>query len=87
MRGSLGGRTLRLGLLTCVLVLAAAGVGYATIPDSNKVFTGCMLKNFGTVRLIDSSLPARSLMSHCTLLETPVSWNQSGQGTPGPRGP
>jgi hypothetical protein len=44
-----------------------------------------MLKNVGTVRLIDPSLPASSLMSHCTSLETQITWNQQGQ--PGPQGP
>ena len=57
----------------------AAGAAYATIPDGNKVYTACMLKNIGTLRLIDTSLPASNLMSHCTVLETMVTWNQQGQ--------
>jgi hypothetical protein len=77
----------RLVLLSGGIVLAAAGVGYATIPDSGHVYTGCMLKNVGTVRLIDTSLPAKNLMSHCTSLESVISWNQAGgAGTPGPQG-
>jgi Collagen triple helix repeat (20 copies) len=52
------------------------------------VYTACMLKNVGTVRLIDASLPASNLMSHCTSLETQISWSQQGQpGIPGPQGP
>jgi len=46
-----------------------------------------MLKNVGTVRLIDPSLPAANLVSHCTSLETQLTWNQQGQpGTPGTPG-
>jgi hypothetical protein len=47
-----------------------------------------MLKNIGTVRLIDKSLPPNNLMSHCKpALETEVSWNQQGQqGAVGPQG-
>src|SRR5580765_1033744 len=69
--------------------LVSAGVAYATIPDGNKVFTACMLNKVGTVRLIDPSLPASNLMSHClSSLETQVSWNQRGQAGPtGPTGP
>ena len=44
-----------------------------------------MLKNVGTIRLVDPSLPASNLMSHCTSLETQITWNQQGQ--PGPQGP
>ncbi len=77
------------------LVLAiAAGIAYAAIPSTDKVFTACMLKNVGTIRLIDPSLPAGNLLSHCTATETRVSWNQNGQigpagpaGATGPAGP
>jgi hypothetical protein len=80
------GRRWRWLVLLCVAGFAVAGgVAYATIPDSGQVYTGCMLKDVGTIRLIDSSLPAKSLMSHCTALETPISWNQTGQT--GPAGP
>jgi len=51
------------------------------------VINACMLKNVGTIRLIDPSLPASNPLSHCSSLETPVSWNQQGQpGTPGQDG-
>jgi len=70
-----------------VAALAGAGIAYATIPGAGAVYTACMLKNVGTVRLIDPSLPASKLMSHCTSLETEVTWNQQGQpGTPGAPG-
>jgi|tagenome__1003787_1003787.scaffolds.fasta_scaffold20940939_4 hypothetical protein len=77
-------------MLVVAMLAAAGGIAYATIPDAGNVYTGCMLKNVGTVRLIDSSLPSSNLMSHCTALETQISWNQQGQkgdaGTPGAPG-
>ena len=81
-------RWLRLFAIAAVLFAVAGGIAYATIPDSGNVYTGCMLKNIGTVRLIDPSLPPGNLMSHCTAFETKITWNQQGQaGTPGPAGP
>jgi Collagen triple helix repeat (20 copies) len=81
-------RRLRWLLVLCVGGFAlVGGVAYATIPGSGQQYTGCMLKNVGTVRLIDPSLPAGNLMSHCTALETQISWNQTGQqGPAGPQG-
>src|SRR5690349_15192871 len=70
-----------------VAALAGAGIAYATIPSAGGVINACMLKNVGTIRLIDPSLPASNPLSHCSSLETPVSWNQQGQpGTPGQDG-
>jgi hypothetical protein len=70
-----------------VAALAGAGIAYATIPGAGAVYTACMLKNVGTVRLIDPTLPPSNLMSHCTSLESQMSWNQQGQpGTPGSPG-
>jgi hypothetical protein len=68
-----------------VLFVVAAGIAYATIPDSNGVYTACRLNNVGTIRLVDPSLPPSNLQSHCTSLETRITWNQQGQ--PGPQGP
>jgi hypothetical protein len=80
-------KTGQLLLLSGVIVLAAVGVGYATGPSTGTVFQGCTLKGFGTLRLIDTSLPARNFMSHCSVLETPISWNQMGTpGAPGATG-
>ena len=79
-------------LLVTVLVglVAAVGVGYAAIPNDAHVFNACMLRATGTVRLVDSTLPSTSLLSHCTSLEQPISWNQQGQagkdGTNGTNG-
>jgi hypothetical protein len=65
----------------------AGGVAYATIPDAGNVYTACMLKGVGTVRLIDSSLPPGSPLSHCTSREAQISWNEVGpQGPPGSKG-
>jgi hypothetical protein len=85
MRSSLNRRTAGLLVLPAALLALAGGVAYATTPDASGVYTACMLKNVGTIRLIDPSLPASSLLSHCTSLETPITWNQQGQ--PGPQGP
>jgi hypothetical protein len=67
-----------------VAVAIAGGVAYATIPGPGNVYSACMLKGLGTIRLIDKSLPATNLLSRCTDKETEVSWNQAGQ--PGPAG-
>jgi hypothetical protein len=46
-----------------------------------------MLNGVGTIRLIDPSLPSTDVRSHCTKLETQITWNQAGQlGPPGPQG-
>jgi hypothetical protein len=90
MRGFLTRRPAR--LLACVVAVfaVAGGVAYATIPDGNHVYTACMLRNVGTIRLIDPSLPASNLLSHCTSLETQLTWNEQGQqgpaGQPGAKG-
>src|SRR5215471_1267319 len=89
MRWKWVGRRRAVGLagITAVLLAAAAGVAYATIPDSGKVYTACLLKKDGTIRLIDPSLPSSDAMSHCTSRETQITWNQQGQaGAPRPAG-
>jgi hypothetical protein len=70
-----------------VLVLAGS-VAWAAIPGDGGVYTACMLKNVGTVRLIDKSLPPGNLMSHCKpALEVEITWNRQGpQGLQGPQG-
>lgn len=69
----------RLAVLGALVVLAAAGAAYAAIPDSSGVYTACELKTAGTIRLIDPSLGASSLLGHCTALEAQITWNQRGQ--------
>jgi len=81
-------RPLKAALLLLVVAAVSGGIAYASIPDSGNVFAACMLKSVGTLRLIDTSLPASNLMGHCTSLERQISWNASGaQGLPGPAGP
>jgi hypothetical protein len=60
----------------------AGGIAYAAIPDSG-VIHACMLKNIGTIRLID---PALGQKCNATF-ETAVDWNQKGaRGPTGPSG-
>jgi hypothetical protein len=68
-----------LGVLAAATLALAAGIAYAAIPDANsKVFTACMLKNVGTIRLIDPSLGTGTLLGKCSSLEQQVTWNQEG---------
>jgi hypothetical protein len=76
---------MRLAVVVVVLLAIGAGIAYATIPDANKVFTACMSTktgSYGTLRLIDPSLPASSTNSHCGSSEQQVTWNQQGQQGP-----
>jgi hypothetical protein len=83
-----GKRALAIGLAALAAAAAATAIAAAAIPDSNKTFTACMLKDVGTIRLIDPSLPQRNLMSHCSKLEQEVTWDGQGQpGATGPQGP
>lgn len=88
MKTSVSKRTVRVGLIAAALFAVAAGIAYATIPDSNGVYTACKLNLTGTIRLIDPALGDTSLLGHCTTLETKITWNQQGQsGAQGPAGP
>ena len=51
---------------TLLAAAIAGGVAYATIPGPGNVYSACMLKNVGTIRLIDPALPSSNLMSRCT---------------------
>ena len=84
MRSHLNGKRLALIAAAALAVFAAAGVAYATIPSGSGVYTGCVLKGIGTVRLIDPSLSSRNFESHCTSFEQQITWNQTGP--PGPTG-
>ena len=79
MKGRFGGRVTRLVVLCGVGLTLAAGIAYATIPDGGGVYTACMLKNLGTIRIIDPSLPASNTLGHCTSVETQINWNRDGQ--------
>jgi hypothetical protein len=80
-----GKRLLTAAAGALVAVGIAGGVAYATIPGPGNVYSACLLKGVGTIRLIDKSLPSTNLMSRCTDKETEISWNQAGQA--GPAGP
>lgn len=81
------GRRAVLVVVLVLALLAAAGVAYATIPDAGGVYTACKLNATGTIRLIDPAGPSTSLLSHCTALESQITWNQKGQqGVPGKDG-
>jgi hypothetical protein len=58
----------------------AAGIAYATIPDSNGVFHACVKEGNGAVRLIDPSAPGKA--GRCKHKEAAVSWNQVGPTGP-----
>ena len=82
------GRGKRSIALAGVVLLIAGGVAFAAIPSGDGVFTACRLNATGTIRLIDPSLPRSSLLSHCTSLETQISWNKGGLAGPtGEKGP
>jgi Collagen triple helix repeat (20 copies) len=84
----LAGRGLRVIGLSTILLALAAGIAYATIPDSGGLYTACVAKTTGAVRLIDTSQTGQTPASHCLPQETQVSWNQQGpKGDPGPQGP
>jgi hypothetical protein len=88
MKNYLRTRVVRVIAIAGLLLAVAGSVAYATIPDDGKVFHACMLNNLGTIRLIDPTLPSTNFMSKCSALESPVSWNQSGQqGIQGIQGP
>jgi hypothetical protein len=71
------------------MLAVAGGVAYAAIPDTGtSTYHACMLKNVGTIRIIDPSLPTSSLLQHCNAnLETQITFNQNGpKGDAGPPG-
>ena len=74
--------------VTVVVALTAAGVAFATIPDSSGVIHGCYTKSGGSLRVIDASVTS------CKSGETELDWNVQGPagpkgdtGPPGPAGP
>ena len=68
------------GLVAVALV--AVGVGYAAIPNGNTI-DGCYGKIGGILRVIDTSKNQKC----SSLLEVPISWNQTGaQGAKGDKG-
>lgn len=73
------GRRARLGVLVAVVLgVAAGGIAYASIPDSNGVIHGCYAQKDGRLRVINTDAGA----SCNTTKENPLNWNQAGP--PGP---
>jgi hypothetical protein len=63
------------------LLVAGAGVAWASIPDSSGVIHGCYSSG-GTLRVIDSAT------SKCKSTEKSLTWNKQGpRGATGPTGP
>jgi Collagen triple helix repeat (20 copies) len=84
-----GSRPRRIALGAVVAVGATGGIALASIPGGDGVFHACMLKDVGTIRMID---PGKSgFKGHCSHLEREITWNQKGpagvQGDPGSIGP
>src|SRR4051794_30475728 len=91
-----------LALVAVAILIAAGTYAVASIPDSGGVITACWDHNndtahFGTLRVIDPSLPASGHSTYeysCQTNETQITWNQQGPqgpagsaGTAGPAGP
>jgi Collagen triple helix repeat (20 copies) len=80
MKEKLAGRAGRTLVLSVAALAVAAGVSYASIPDSKGVIHGCYAKN-GALFVIDSA-------KTCAGGQTALNWNQAGpQGPAGPAGP
>ena len=63
------------------LAIIGGGATYASIPNDNGVFTACVTKSSGAVRLIDTERKPRP---QCKTGEFKVRWNQAGK--PGANG-
>ncbi len=58
------------GAIAVATMLAAGGVAYATIPDSNSVIHSCYTTKGGSLRVIDPGAG-----ESCNLKESPLDWN------------
>ncbi len=79
----------RFAIAVAAIFALAGGIAYAAIPDAGTgVYHACMLKNIGTIRIIDPD------KQHCvSALETEITFNKQGpagppglNGTPGTNG-
>jgi hypothetical protein len=69
-------------LASAVVLVVGGAVAYAAIPNANGVYTACITKSTGAVRIIDPSNGAT-----CKSSEMLRTWNQQGQpGTDGVAG-
>ena len=85
MKSHLKGKRLLVAVAVFGAALGVSAIAYATIPGASGVYTACVFKVVGTIRLIDPSLPKQNFESHCTSFEQQVVWNQTGPT--GPQGP
>jgi hypothetical protein len=67
---------LAIGVLGVVGLIAGGTVAYAAIPSADKVFTACVQKSTGALRLIDVE---KNPPATCSNTEFKVTWNQQGQ--------
>jgi hypothetical protein len=69
-------RPLAFVLTLAVVAAAAAGIGYAAVPDSTGVIQGCRANKDGSLRIIDSG--------PCSSKENAIKWTR-GQAEGGRR--
>jgi hypothetical protein len=70
MRLRPSGRVRLAAVVVVVLALAAGGIAYASIPDSNGLIHGCYQKINGQLRVIDADAGGT-----CSGSESPLAWN------------
>ena len=73
-------RVLRLAVAASAIGALAAGLAYATVPDSAGVIHACYGNRDGSLRVVDTETGQA-----CNPRETALTWNQ--QGPIGPQGP
>ena len=79
MSSIFAGRGVRFAVAALALFTVAGGIAFAAIPDADGTYHACMLKNLGTIRIIDP------VKQHCSAaLETEITFNQ--KGSPGANG-
>jgi hypothetical protein len=75
----------RVAVAAAAALAVSGGIAYASIPDAGGVVHACLLKNVGTIRVIDTA--KSGLPGHCSNVETELTWNQKGEaGAPGAPG-
>ena len=66
-------RTLFAATILLGVIAAVGGIAYGTIPDQNGVIHGCVQKESGRLRVIDSASDS------CRHGEKALTWSQKGQ--------
>ena len=85
MRATLTKRGVTIVAVSATVLTLGASLAYAALPDSSGNYTACVLKNVGTVRLVDTA--KQGLAGHCSSYETQISWQAVGRtGATGPTG-